>query len=57
MILARPVVFQLGDHPIALEINKIDRSRLYDYKELEVSDDNGGRYELVTLLFATPTLT
>jgi hypothetical protein len=47
--LARPLVFQLGDKSISLEMNKIDRSRLYGYKELEVVDDKGGRCELATL--------
>lgn len=48
-ILARPLVFQLGDKTLALEMNKIDRSRLYGYKELEVVDDKGSRCELATL--------
>lgn len=47
--MARPLVFQLGEKSIALEMNKIDRSRLYGYKELEVVDDKGGRCELATL--------
>jgi len=48
-ILARPLLFQLGDNSIALDMNKIDRSRLYGSKELEVVDDKGGRCELATL--------
>ena len=34
---------------MALEMNKIDRSRLYGYKELEVVDDLGSRCDLATL--------
>ncbi len=47
--MARPLVFQLGDQSLALEMNKIDRSRLYGYKELEVVDDHGNHCELATL--------
>jgi hypothetical protein len=47
--LARPLTFQLGEKSIALAMNKIDRSRLYGYKELEAVDDNGDRCELATL--------
>ena len=47
--MARPLVFQLGDQTLALEMNKIDRSRLYGYKELEVVDDKGNACELATL--------
>ncbi len=47
--MARPLVFQLGEQSIAFEMNKIDRSRLYGYKELEAVDDKGDRCELATL--------
>ena len=47
--MARPLVFQFGDQSLALEMNKIDRSRLYGYKELEVVDDKGKSCELATL--------
>ncbi len=47
--MARPLVFQLGDKSISLATNKIDRSKLYGYKELEVVDDKGSRCELATL--------
>ncbi len=47
--MARPLVFQLGDRSLALQTNKIDRSRLYGYKELEAVDDKGQRCELATL--------
>ena len=49
VILARPLIFQLGEKSIALDMNKIDRSRLYGYKELEAVDDKGDRCELATL--------
>jgi hypothetical protein len=47
--LARPLVFQLGDKSFSLIPNKIDRSRLYGYKDLEAVDDKGNRCELATL--------
>jgi hypothetical protein len=47
--MARPLVFQLGDRNISLETNKIDRARLYGYKELEAVDDRARRCELATL--------
>ena len=47
--MARPLVFQLGEKSIALEMNKIDRSRLYGYKELDAVDDKGDRCEMATL--------
>ena len=49
VILARPLVFQLGEKSMALEMNKIDRSRLYGYKDLEAVDDQGSRCDLATL--------
>ncbi len=47
--MARPLVFQLGETLLSMEMNKVDRSRLYGSKELEVVDDSGNRCELATL--------
>ena len=47
--MAKPLVFQLGDGDIAFGLNKVDRSRLYGYKEVEVLDEKGRRCELATL--------
>ena len=56
VILARPLVFQRGEKSLALEMNKIDRSQLYGYKDLEVVDDQGNRCELATLAEDARTL-
>jgi hypothetical protein len=42
-------VFQFGDHEIPFALEKIERSRLYGYKEVEVLDEHGRRCELATL--------
>ena len=47
--MAKPLVFQLGDHDIAFTLNKVDRSKLYGYKEVEVLDDNDRPCQLATL--------
>ena len=47
--MARPLVFQLGDRLLAVSMSKVDRARLYGYKELEVVDDRGRHCELATL--------
>src|SRR5690606_23371108 len=47
--VAKPLVFQFGDCDLALVMNKVDRSKLYGYKEVEVLDDQGRRCELATL--------
>lgn len=47
--MAKPLVFQFGDCDLALVMNKVDRSKLYGYKEVEVLDDQGRRCELATL--------
>ncbi len=47
--MARPLVFQLGDQLLSLTIHKVDRARLYGFKELEVVDDLGRVCELATL--------
>jgi hypothetical protein len=47
--MARPLIFQFGEQEIAGSLNKIDRSKLYGYKEVEALDDQGQRCDLATL--------
>lgn len=52
--MAKPLVFKfggsdVGSRELAFQLNKIDRSKLYGYKELEVLDQQGRRCELATL--------
>jgi hypothetical protein len=47
--VAKPLVLQYGDRDIAFTLNKVDRSKLYGYKELEVLAEDGQRCDLATL--------
>src|SRR4051794_202632 len=47
--MAKPLVFQFGDRDISFTLNKVDRSKLYGYKEMEVLAEDGQRCELATL--------
>lgn len=47
--MAKPIVFQWGDTDLSFSLAKIDRSKLYGYKEIEVLDEDGNRCELATL--------
>jgi hypothetical protein len=47
--VAKPLVFQFGDRDLSFTLNKIERSKLYGYKELEVLDERGRQCELATL--------
>jgi hypothetical protein len=47
--VAKPLVFQWGDTDLSFTLAKIDRSKLYGYKEVEVLDEDGKRCELATL--------
>lgn len=47
--MARPLTFHFGDSDVAFEMNKIDRSRLYGFKEVEVQDEDGQQCSLATL--------
>lgn len=47
--MAKPLVFRFGDADFAFGLNKVDRSKLYGYKDLEVLDDQGRPCELATL--------
>ena len=47
--MAKPLVFQLGDTDLAFAVDKVDRSKLYGYKEVEVLDETGRPCNLATL--------
>ncbi|MEZ6135046.1 MAG: hypothetical protein R3C53_09075 [Pirellulaceae bacterium] len=47
--MAKPLVFLFGDQEIAMDLNKVDRSKLYGFKELEVLDEHDEACELATL--------
>ncbi len=47
--MAKPLVFQLGDCDIAFSLNKVDRSKLYGFKEVQALDDSNHVCELATL--------
>ena len=47
--MAKPLVFQWGEDDLSFTLSKIDRSKLYGYKEVEVLDEDGNRCELATL--------
>lgn len=47
--MAKPLVFQLGDTEIAFDISKVDRSKLYGYKDTIALDGQDQECELATL--------
>ena len=47
--MAKPLVFQWGDNDLSFSLVKIDRSKLYGFKEVEVLDEDGNQCELATL--------
>lgn len=47
--MAKPLVFQWRDRPLSFSMSKVDRTKLYGFKETEVLDDRGNRCELATL--------
>lgn len=47
--MAKPLVFQYGEQDVEMQFSKIDRAKLYGYKEIEVVDESGVRCELATL--------
>jgi hypothetical protein len=48
--MAKPLVLQFGDRDLPFNMNKVDRSKLYGYKEVEALDDHGRVCELATLV-------
>ena len=47
--MAKKIVFEFDGEPVAWELNKVDRSRLYGFKEQQVLDENGDLCDLATL--------
>jgi len=47
--MAKPLVFQWGDRQLSFAMAKVDRTRLYGFKECEVLDEHNQRCELATL--------
>jgi hypothetical protein len=47
--VAKPLVFQWGDTDLSFQLEKVDRSKLYGYKDVEVLDEEGRPCELATL--------
>src|SRR6478735_2701240 len=47
--MAKPLVFQWGDRLFSFALEKVDRSKLYGFKEAEVLDEHGKRCVLATL--------
>jgi hypothetical protein len=47
--MAKPLVFQLGDRDLAFTLNKVDRSKLYGFKEVQALDDSNQACDLATL--------
>lgn len=49
MAKKRAIEFEFDGQPLTFEMNKVDRTKLYGFKELEVLDESGERCELTTL--------
>ncbi len=47
--MAKPLVLQFAGKEISFQMNKVDRAKLYGFKELEVLDDKKRGCELATL--------
>jgi hypothetical protein len=47
--VAKPLVFEFRDQSLSFTLNKVDRSRLYGFKETEALAEEGHRCELATL--------
>jgi hypothetical protein len=47
--MAKPLVLQWGEDDLAFTLTKVDRSKLYGYKDIEVLDEEGQPCELATL--------
>ena len=47
--MAKPIKFNFAGQESVFEMHKVDRSRLYGYKELEVLDEHGNECVLTTL--------
>jgi len=47
--MAKKLAFEFAGAEVAFEMNKVDRTRLYGYKSLEVLNDQDQKCEMVTL--------
>lgn len=47
--MAKPLVFKFEGRELSFSMSKVDRSKLYGFKELDVVDDHGEPCELATL--------
>jgi hypothetical protein len=47
--VAKPLIFEYSERALSFTLNKIDRSRLYGFKETEALAEEGHRCELATL--------
>ncbi len=47
--MAKPLVFKIDGQEIAFDMNKVDRTKLYGYKDLEIIDEHGEKCEMATL--------
>ncbi|MFP6677068.1 MAG: hypothetical protein VB878_18430 [Pirellulaceae bacterium] len=54
--MAKSLIFRWNGEDISSEINKVDRSKLYGYKETEVVDEQGDLCEIATLAADGQTL-
>jgi hypothetical protein len=54
--MAKPLVFRFGDRDLSFALEKVDRSKLYGYKEIEAVDASGHVCELATLASDGQTL-
>lgn len=47
--MAKPLIFSLNGQTVDFQMTKVDRAKLYGYKELLVLDENGETCEMATL--------
>ncbi len=47
--MAKPLVFHFHQETTECELHKVDRAKLYGYKEVEILDDQGAKCEIATL--------
>ena len=47
--MGKPLTFKIGERELAFQMDKVDRAKLYGYKELEVLDESGHVCDLATL--------
>lgn len=47
--MAKPLVFKLNGAEVSFDMQKVDRAKLYGYKEVEMLDEHGDKCEMATL--------